>query len=56
MSDLTHVDLVPSEKIVKEAGNIIKSKSNKKGEPSFFMNEDMQKLSESLCKTIQKLV
>lgn len=45
MSDLTHVDLVPSEKIVKEAGNIIKSKSNKKGEPSFFMNEDMQKLS-----------
>jgi hypothetical protein len=39
------VDLLPSEKIVKEAGEIVKSRSNKKGEPSFFMNDDMRKLS-----------
>ena len=45
MSDHTHEDLLPSEEIVKEAGKIIKSKSNRKGEPSFFMNEDMRKLS-----------
>jgi len=45
VSEHTHVDLLPSEKIVKEAGEIVKSRSNKKGEPSFFMNDDMRKLS-----------
>ena len=45
MSDHTHEDLLPSETIVKEAEKIIKPRANRKGEPSFFMNDDMRKLS-----------
>jgi len=45
VSGETHTGLMPSENAVKAAEEIIKSKSNRKGEPEFFMTKEMRKLS-----------
>lgn len=45
MSGDAYTDLIPSEEIVIAAEKITKSKSKRKGEPLFFMTEDMNKLS-----------
>ena len=45
MSSDTHIDLIPSKNIADAAEEVTNSKAKRKGDPLFFMTEEMQKLS-----------